>query len=137
MVRPADGGRPCHSGVKTGDGGFFLKTEKSGKFHALAMGPSRKAKPAIQASGLLLLAEVGNPLSKKAFEPSQRSGGIGLVMAPDVDAAKMWRALEAEALAFAEQITDPEARRTMLIIAEGYRRLAEHADKRDKPKIVE
>jgi len=58
-------------------------------------------------------------------------------MAPDVDAAKMWRALEAEALAFAEQLTDPEARRTMLIIAEGYRRLAEHADKRDKPKIVE
>jgi hypothetical protein len=49
----------------------------------------------------------------------------------------MWRALEAEALAFAEQLTDPEARRTMLIIAEGYRRLAEHADKRDKPKIVE
>ena len=58
-------------------------------------------------------------------------------MAPDVDAANMWRALEAEALAFAEHIADPEARRTMLFIAEGYRRLAEHADKRDKPKIVE
>jgi hypothetical protein len=58
-------------------------------------------------------------------------------MAPDVDAAKMWRALEAEALAFAEQITDPEAKRSMVMIAQGYKRLAEHAEKRDKPKIVE
>ena len=55
-------------------------------------------------------------------------------MAPDVDAAKTWRALEAEALAFAQQITDPEAKRSMLMIAQGYRRLAEHAEKRDKPE---
>jgi L-alanine-DL-glutamate epimerase-like enolase superfamily enzyme len=55
-------------------------------------------------------------------------------MAPDVDAVKMWRALEAEALAFAEQITDPEAKLSMLMIAQGYRRLAEHAEKRGKPE---
>jgi len=61
--------------VKTGDGGFFLKTEKSGKFHALAMGPSRKAKPAIQASGLLLLAELGTHLAKKRLSLHSVLGG--------------------------------------------------------------
>jgi hypothetical protein len=53
-------------------------------------------------------------------------------MASDAHVAKMWRTLEAEALDFADQITDPEAKRSMLMIAEGYRRLAEHAERRDK-----
>jgi hypothetical protein len=55
-------------------------------------------------------------------------------MAPGVDSAKMWRTLEMESLAFAEQIAEPEAKRTMLMIAEGYKRLAEHAEKRNAPQ---
>ena len=57
-------------------------------------------------------------------------------MVPDVVAAKMWRKLEAEALAFTEQITDPEAKRSRLTIAEGYQRLAGHAERRDKPELA-
>ncbi len=41
-------------------------------------------------------------------------------MSADDDDAERWRTLAAEALAIAETMTDPEAQRAMLFIAEGY-----------------
>jgi len=55
-------------------------------------------------------------------------------MAPDSVAASRWREFAAEARAVAADFTDPEAQRVMLLIAEGYDRLAEHADRRDSPE---
>ena len=43
-----------------------------------------------------------------------------------------WRDLEAEALDLARAMTDPEARRYMLFLAESYRLLAERAEVRKK-----
>jgi hypothetical protein len=51
-------------------------------------------------------------------------------MQSDVDALARWRALATEARAQAEQMTDAEARRIMLNIAEGYDLLARHAENR-------
>jgi hypothetical protein len=50
------------------------------------------------------------------------------------DNPERWRALAEEALAVDEGITDREAKRAMLIIAEGYRRLAERAEGRKDQK---
>ena len=47
-------------------------------------------------------------------------------------AKEQWRALAAEALAFAVKLTDPEAKRMMLAIAAGYERLAQRAEEREK-----
>jgi plasmid stability protein len=44
------------------------------------------------------------------------------------DAAVRWRALEAEARALARRMTDPEPKRIMLFIAEGYKLLRERAE---------
>lgn len=54
-------------------------------------------------------------------------------MPPETDRPAWWRALAAEALAVAEEMTDPAARQIMLAIAEKYMELAERAEKlRDK-----
>lgn len=53
-------------------------------------------------------------------------------MPADVDAAERWRTLAAEARAAAVEMTDPEAKRTLLSIAEGYQRLARRAEARKK-----
>jgi hypothetical protein len=50
------------------------------------------------------------------------------------DDAERWRTLAAEALAIAEMMTDPEAQRAMLFIAEGYGLLAERAEARKDQK---
>jgi hypothetical protein len=46
------------------------------------------------------------------------------------DDASRWRALAADARRVAAEMTDPEARRTMLWIAEAYERLARRAEAR-------
>lgn len=48
------------------------------------------------------------------------------------DVASRWRALAAEAKSVATEMTDPEARQTMLKIAEAYERLAHYAEQRAK-----
>ena len=48
--------------------------------------------------------------------------------------AEHWRKLEAEARTIARAMTDPEPRRVMLFIAEGYKLLAERAELRNSPK---
>ena len=53
-------------------------------------------------------------------------------MQSDVDAVERWRALASEARAQAEQMTDAEAKRIMLNIAEGYDLLARHAESRKR-----
>jgi hypothetical protein len=51
-------------------------------------------------------------------------------MPSDVDVAERWRTLAAEARAAADEMTDPEAKRTLLNIADGYERLARRAEAR-------
>ena len=53
-------------------------------------------------------------------------------MPSDVDVAGRWRTLAAEARAAADEMTDPDAKRTLLNIAEGYERLARRAEARTK-----
>jgi hypothetical protein len=53
-------------------------------------------------------------------------------MPPDVDLAERWRTLAAEARAAADGMTDPESKRALLNIAEGYERLARRAEARKK-----
>jgi hypothetical protein len=54
----------------------------------------------------------------------------------DADVAERWRALAVEARGAAEKLTDPEAKRIMVSIAEGYDILARRAETRKKdPKI--
>ena len=55
-------------------------------------------------------------------------------MPSDLDRPERWRALAAEALDVAQQLTDPTANRIMIAIAEAYLRLARRAEERDKPK---
>jgi hypothetical protein len=47
------------------------------------------------------------------------------------DDPKHWRQLAREARAAADQLDDPEAKRTMLEIAENYEQLASLAEKKD------
>jgi hypothetical protein len=47
-----------------------------------------------------------------------------------LDDPEHWRSRAEEACAVAEQLSDPEAKRTMLRIATDYDRLAEHAELR-------
>jgi hypothetical protein len=51
---------------------------------------------------------------------------------PEGDDASRWRALAAEARRVAAEMSDPDSRRTMLLIAEGYDRLASSAEAREK-----
>ena len=55
-------------------------------------------------------------------------------MPSDVDVAERWRTLAAEARAAADTLVDPEAKRTLLNIAEGYERLARRAQARKKDR---
>jgi plasmid stability protein len=48
--------------------------------------------------------------------------------------AEHWRKLEAETRTIARTMTDPEARRIMLFIAEAYKLLADRAELRNIPK---
>jgi len=50
------------------------------------------------------------------------------------DPVHRWRALADDARVAAEQATDPDARRSLLAIAEGYERLAKRAEERAKDK---
>jgi hypothetical protein len=52
-------------------------------------------------------------------------------MTPLKDAADRWRALATEARYVAEELTEPQSRREMLLIAEAYARMATQAEKRD------
>ncbi|TMJ72826.1 MAG: hypothetical protein E6G91_09830 [Alphaproteobacteria bacterium] len=53
-------------------------------------------------------------------------------MPSNVDIAERWRTLAAEARAAADEMTDPESKRALLNIAEGYERLARRAEARKK-----
>ena len=53
-------------------------------------------------------------------------------MPSNVDIAERWRTLAAEARAAADEMTDPESKRALLRIAEGYERLARRAEARKK-----
>lgn len=55
-------------------------------------------------------------------------------MPADLDDADHWWARAAEAREVAQGMTDPEAKRVMLFIAEGYKRLALHAEARKSHK---
>jgi hypothetical protein len=57
-------------------------------------------------------------------------------MSYEANAAR-WRELAAEALAVAAEMTDPEARAVMLVIAERYERLARHVEARSADKKSE
>jgi hypothetical protein len=60
------------------------------------------------------------------------SGGVAVPAHRDDD--ERWRALAAEARTAATQLTDPEAKRTLLFIAAAYDRLALHAAARKRGK---
>jgi hypothetical protein len=47
-----------------------------------------------------------------------------------LDDPEHWRSRAEEARTIAEQLSDPESKRTMLRIADDYERLAEHAKQR-------
>jgi hypothetical protein len=51
---------------------------------------------------------------------------------PADQGSERWRALAAEALAVAQQLTDPAGKEAMLLIAERYLELAERAEQRSK-----
>jgi hypothetical protein len=51
--------------------------------------------------------------------------------------AKRWRHMEAEARLMALSMSDREAKRTMLFIADGYRRLAERAETLTAPGLLD
>jgi hypothetical protein len=53
-------------------------------------------------------------------------------MPSEVDAPERWRTRAAEARATADEMSDPEAKRTLLNIAEAYERLARRAEARKK-----
>ena len=53
-------------------------------------------------------------------------------MPSEFDVGERWRTLAAEARAAADEMTDPDAKRTLLKIAEGYERLARRAEARKK-----
>jgi hypothetical protein len=55
----------------------------------------------------------------------------------DLDRPERWRALAAEALEVAAQLTDPTANRIMIAIAEAYLRLAGRAEERNSPEKSE
>jgi hypothetical protein len=78
-----------------------------------------------------------NPTHHGAF--GEGLGGIRHAMSAESndaeDAVARWRALEAEARGLAASMTDPEPRRIMLFIAEGYRLLRKRAEFRATQKI--
>jgi hypothetical protein len=79
------------------------------------------------------LCVAGTKSGKKSFVFQSRLWGIG-TMPSEVDVAERWRTLAAEARAAADEMTDPDAKRTLVNIAEGYERLARRAEARKKDK---
>jgi hypothetical protein len=79
-----------------------------------------------------------NPSRHHAF--GNGLGGVGRAMAAQSNDAEVavarWRVLETEARALAAAMTDPEPKRIMLFIAEGYKLLRERAEFRTTQKIV-
>ena len=63
---------------------------------------------------------------------SPRTFGGQRMPSDDADFAERWRALAVEARAAADERTDPEAKRIMLSIADGYEVLARRAEARKK-----
>jgi len=57
-----------------------------------------------------------------------QGGNFRGMSADDERDADRWRRLEAEARTIASKMTDPEPRRIMLFIAEGYKLLADRAE---------
>ena len=57
---------------------------------------------------------------------------MGMPIDSSDDPVQRWRALADDARAAAEQATDPDARRSLLAIAEGYERLAKREAERAK-----
>ena len=57
-----------------------------------------------------------------------------MAISADAIDAERWRKLETEARVIASTMTDPEPRRIMLFIAEGYKLLGERAELRNSPK---
>jgi hypothetical protein len=55
-------------------------------------------------------------------------------MSSEVSSPERWRALAAEALDIAKQLTDPIAQQIMMAIVEKYVALAERAERRDKER---
>ena len=53
-------------------------------------------------------------------------------MSSEVNSPERWRALAAEALHIAQELTDPIAKQVMIAIAEKYVGLAERAEKHNK-----
>jgi hypothetical protein len=73
------------------------------------------------------MASAGNPF------------GVAVLIPPMVhslwkDDPKHWRLLAHDARAAADQLDDPDAKRTMLEIAEGYEQLASLAEKKTASK---
>jgi len=48
---------------------------------------------------------------------------------------EQWLAQAADAKAVAEKLTDPRSRRTMMVIARGYEKLAEHAARTEREAL--
>ncbi len=75
----------------------------------------------------------GEPNPMHARSRQSHAMGLGKQqMPPDRDNPSRWWALAAEARAVAAEMTDPQARKIMLKIAEGYERLARRAEARKK-----
>jgi hypothetical protein len=55
-------------------------------------------------------------------------------MSSEINSSERWRALAAEALDIAKQLTDPIAKQVMIAIVEKYAELAERAENRNKER---
>ena len=56
----------------------------------------------------------------------------GPAVSSEINSMERWRALAAEALDIAKQLTDPTAKQAMIAIAEKYMELAERAEGRSR-----
>lgn len=116
---------------------FFSWRLLAQTFLILPRNRSRK-KPGLPANRNLIfryrlrLPSTGNPSHRKTF--CLGLGGTYCAMSPNATHAERWRKLEAEARTIASSMTDPEPRRIMLFIAEGYKLLAERAELRNTQK---
>jgi hypothetical protein len=77
-------------------------------------------------------ARLGTFQPSSPFAQKIAKGTNGLSMSEGGDDASRWRALAADARRVAAEMTDPDAHRTMVFIAESYERLARFARIRKK-----